>query len=81
MSIQMNRMNDFLKKHKLKIAGALVGAVAGYAYYYFVGCSTGTCPIKSNPYAMTAYGALMGYLLFDIIKLKPKKDEDNQEVL
>lgn len=71
-------MNDFLHKHKLKIIGALLGAAGGFAYYYFVGCSTGTCPIKSNPYTMTAYGALMGYLLLDMIKLKPRKDENNQ---
>ncbi len=38
------------------------GAAAGFAWYYFVGCATGTCPISSNPYISTGYGALMGVL-------------------
>jgi len=39
------------------------GAAMGFAYYYFVGCASGTCPITSNPYVSTAYGALVGLLL------------------
>jgi ElaB/YqjD/DUF883 family membrane-anchored ribosome-binding protein len=43
--------------------GAVVGAALGFAYYRFVGCSTGGCPITSNPWISTAYGALIGGLL------------------
>lgn len=39
------------------------GAVLGFAYQRVVGCRTGTCPITSNPYVSTIYGAVMGYLL------------------
>ena len=42
---------------------SLIGSLGGYAYYHFVGCSTGTCPITSNPWVSTLYGAGMGYLL------------------
>lgn len=59
-------MRNFLKKHWLRIVGVLVGAIAGYAYYHYVGCVSGTCPITSNPYNMIVYGALVGYLLFDL---------------
>lgn len=45
------------------ILGALIGAIAGFAYYKFVGCSTGTCPITSNPWSSTLYGMLMGTMI------------------
>jgi hypothetical protein len=43
--------------------GSAIGAVAGFAYYRFVGCATGTCPITSNPWISTAWGAVIGALL------------------
>jgi hypothetical protein len=45
------------------IIGVLVGAVMGYGYYKLVGCSTGACPITSNPWISTLYGGLMGFFL------------------
>jgi hypothetical protein len=46
-----------------RILFSLIGALGGYAYYYFVGCRSGTCPISSNPWLSTAYGAGMGLTL------------------
>jgi xanthine/uracil permease len=63
----------FFKKYILKIIGILVGSVAGFFYYHFIGCSSGTCPITSNPYITVAYGALLGYLLFDMFRKKERK--------
>lgn len=67
-----------IEKYKWYLIGALVGAVGGYAYYYFVGCANGACAIKSNPYTMTAYGTLMGALFFDMIHgfINKKKNND-----
>lgn len=41
----------------------LGGGLAGLAYYYFVGCSTGSCPITSNPITSMLYLGLVGWLL------------------
>jgi hypothetical protein len=46
--------------------GVIVGAIAGYAYYHYVGCVSGTCAITSKPLNSTLYGALMGGLLFNL---------------
>lgn len=52
--------------------GGVLGAIAGYAYYYYVGCASGTCAITSKPLNSTLYGSLMGGLLFNMF-VKEKK--------
>jgi len=44
------------------LIGLLVGAAAGYLYYYFWGCN-GTCPITSSPVKTVLVGAAMGGLV------------------
>ena len=41
----------------------LLGALIGFAYYTFIGCHGGSCPITGSPYVMTCYGAIAGVLL------------------
>ncbi len=48
---------------KKLLIGLGLGAVGGYALYYFIGCTTGTCPITSNPYGSVLYGMAMGTTL------------------
>ena len=42
------------------ILGILVGGGLGFAYYHFVGCSTGSCPLTGNPYVTTIFGGMLG---------------------
>ena len=42
---------------------AFIGGMAGYAYFFFVGCGSGSCPISGNPWTSTIYGAGMGLIL------------------
>jgi hypothetical protein len=45
------------------VIGVIVGGGLGFAYYKFVGCSTGTCPLTSNPFISTIYGMVVGALV------------------
>lgn len=54
---------SFIKKNQRNLLGILVGAIAGWLYWYSIGCNSGTCAITSKPLNSTLYGALMGYLI------------------
>lgn len=68
-------MKKFGKKYLLAIIGVLVGATAGYLYWEFVGCNTGSCAITSDPVNSTLYGAVMSGFLLSTFK-KDKKQYD-----
>jgi uncharacterized membrane protein YdjX (TVP38/TMEM64 family) len=54
--------------------GIVIGSFVGYAYYYYVGCASGTCAITSKPLNSTLYGSLMGGLLFNLF-VKERKNK------
>ena len=55
----------------IKVAlGVVVGSILGYLYYYFFGCSSGTCFITSSWYVSTIYGAIAGLILTFPTKFK-----------
>lgn len=54
-------------KLKILLLTAL-GAVLGYGYYHFFGCTSG-CTLKSSWTTMTLYGAVFGF----VISLPTKK--------
>jgi len=53
--------------------GIAIGALAGYGYYFYVGCASGTCAITSKPLNSTLYGAFMGGLIFNMFVKETKK--------
>jgi hypothetical protein len=55
----------------------VLGAAGGYAYYYFIGCASGACPISSNPYIITIYGGIIG-VLFIPHSSKSKDEAETQ---
>lgn len=68
-------MMTFLKKYWLTLAGLAVGALGGWLYWRFIGCLGGTCPIWSNAWIATGYGALLGWLLVNAFPRRKKSDD------
>ena len=60
-----------------QIVPVFLGAALGYAYYYFIGCNSGGCPITSSPYISTIYGAVVGLVFAIPSKKKNEKPENN----
>lgn len=66
----------YLKVFTLKsIIGLVLGMIGGYIYYVKIGCTSGSCPITSNPYMSVLWGAIMGYLVGDMFNGKEKEKE------
>lgn len=64
-----NRIIGFFKKGKTPwlVLSVILGGAGGFLYWRFIGCNTGSCPIRSVWYFSTLYGLILGYLLGDII--------------
>jgi len=65
-------MKNWILKKKLYGIGAITGAIAGFLYWKYIGCLTGSCAITSSPLRSTVYFAFMGALLFGIFKRQQK---------
>lgn len=56
------------------IIAAALGAIAGFFYWYFIGCNSGSCAITSSPVNSSIYGALMGILGVNAFSGNGKKE-------
>ena len=75
-----NKITSFIKDKKFILLGAVLGAIGGYAYYYYVGCASGSCAITSSPINSTLYGIFMGGLLVDLIEtISTKKTKNGKQ--
>ncbi len=65
-----NKILEKIKSHFsiFSIIGIVIGVVGGYIYYLKVGCTSGSCPITSNPFMSMLWGGIIGYLLGDLFK-------------
>jgi len=45
------------------IIGAVVGGIVGFAIGYFGKCSSGMCPLTSNPIISTIIGIFFGVVI------------------
>lgn len=63
-----------------RIFPVVLGMIGGYAYYAFIGCVSGSCPITSNPWLSTMYGGIIGALFIPTIsKTSANKDSKQEE--
>lgn len=72
-------MKNWIIKNKLYVIGAFIGALAGFLYWKYVGCLTGTCSITSKPVNSTIYFALFGAILFGAFKKQTATTETDKQ--
>lgn len=60
----------YIKNNINYILGGIIGAIAGYLYWRYIGCSTGTCPITASPINSSIYGIIIGILIGGLFKRK-----------
>lgn len=61
-------LKTFIKNNWITIVGVSIGAIAGFLYWKFIGCSSGHCIITSKPLNSSLYGSVMGGLIFSMLK-------------
>jgi len=74
----MGNVVELVKTNRAYVIGGIIGGIGGYLYWMKVGCSTGTCPITSSPVMSTAWGVLLGAILFSMIL--PKSSQPKSEL-
>lgn len=58
--------------------GIVLGAIAGWAYWFQWGCTEG-CTITGSPINSTLYGGLMGALIVNTFKSEEKTQPSNND--
>ena len=75
-------MKEILSKHKYGILLIIPGLLAGFLYWKYVGCVSGTCPLTSNWHTTVLFGGFIGYCLGDsaddMIKKRKKSKNDSE---
>ena len=66
-------MTRIKRAYLLPIIGIVIGMAGGIAYWAFVGCANGSCPIASSPVWSAIYGAAIGGLLLSAFRKDAKQ--------
>ena len=61
-----------------KLAPVAIGALIGWSYWYFIGCTSGHCLLTSRWWTATLYGAIAG-ASFLIPTKKPTVSDPEQK--
>lgn len=64
-----------IKKNIVTLIGIILGGIAGYTYWYFIGCSSGSCSRTSVWYHSLLYGSLMGGIWGNMFTKTPSKKQ------
>ena len=56
------------------IIGIVLGGLAGFGLYRYVGCANGTCLIASSPWGSIVYCMILGFVLSQIRRHGPVPD-------
>ncbi len=73
MKLKMLNLKRWLLSNLLMLFGVLIGGVSGYLYYYYIGCSNGTCSITSNPYKSVIYFSVWFAIVTGIMQAQIKE--------
>lgn len=68
-------MKNWMINNKLYLIGAVIGGLAGFLYWKYVGCLTGTCAITSKPLNSILYFAFFGAILLSFFKKEKVGDQ------
>lgn len=66
------------RKYVLMITGLTLGAGAGFAYWYYVGCLSGTCAITSSPVNSSIYGGVLGVMITNLFQKETSSSKPNE---
>jgi len=68
-------MSNLINRYWKTALFTMIGAGVGFAYWRFIGCSSGTCPITANWTSSALMGGLVGLLAAPALK----KNNINQD--
>jgi Family of unknown function (DUF6132) len=60
-----------MRKYVWFLVGGVAGAIAGYVYWLYIGCTSGSCPITSSPVNSSIYGCVMGVMTVNLFRKNP----------